>query len=110
MPKRRKGFKTSPSIRIPRAAAEKMQAAAAAAAAAAKEAATLRKSLQRSQADIRSLRSAIRCGAEEMAEYMKALKDAVALVDELLRYGGKKDGWTREDAIRLENIRALSVF
>jgi len=75
----RKGFKTSPSIRIPRAAAEKMQAAAAAAAAAAANNLILR----------------------------AALKDAVAIIDEE-RAG--KSGYSREDAIRLERIRALVIL
>ena len=78
MPKKRKGFKTSPSIRIPRAAATKMQAAAAAAAAA---------------ADNLILRA--------------ALKDAVAIIDEE-RAG--RSSYSREDAIRLERIRALATF
>jgi hypothetical protein len=79
----RKGFKTSPSIRVPRAAVEKhVQAAAAAAAAAA---------------------------AEENTLLLAALRDALAMLD-ASSFGGQKTYrcLTAFEVTRLEEIRKLT--
>jgi DNA polymerase III epsilon subunit-like protein len=81
-----KGFKTAPSIRLPKSSVTKLQAAAAAAAA----------------------ETAYKNETIAHRFTRRALQDAVALIDMLM--AGTKTDWTHADRKRLEEIRALSIF
>lgn len=45
---------------------------------------------------------------EELVLYIASLRDAVKIIDE--ERAGTKSGWSRDDAKKLEALRALSLF
>lgn len=95
MTKKRKAFKTSPSVRIPRAAVERLQESKA----------------QAQAQTITSLEKAIHSAAMDMAIFLRALRDAVKLIDTMHQRAGKRplpllDG---PEIRRLEEIRLLSI-
>jgi len=92
--KKRKAFKTSPSVRIPRAAVERLQESKAQAQA------------QAQAVVIKSLERAIATGVEEMALFMKALRDLMGFFDKVNGCSGQ---WTVAEVKRIEEIRLLSI-
>lgn len=67
----------------------------------------LKQKLEIKEALIKSLNRSIACAAEDAANMMRALMDAVAFLDRLKDGGGN---WTIEDVKRIEEIRKLSVL
>lgn len=88
MSKKRKAFKTSPSVRIPRAAVQKLQHS--------KVQAVV----------IASLEKAIAGHTHDMVIFIRALRDAVKYID---RFRNSEGSWTVADVKRLEEIRLLSI-
>jgi hypothetical protein len=87
--KKRKAFKTSPSVRIPRKAVERMQDGVLAGA---ELAASLRKS--------------IAAAAHDNAIYVEALRDLMKFFDKV---AGSSGSWGVDEVKRLEEIRLLSL-
>ena len=89
---KRKAFKTSPSIRVPRAAVEKLQHS---------------KAQAQAQADIiKALEKGIHSAAYDMAVYIRALRDLMRYFDKV---NASRGDWTVADVKRIEEIRLLSI-
>jgi hypothetical protein len=96
---KRKAFKTSPSVRIPRAAVDRLQESKAQAQA------------QAQATQITSLQASVSAAAHDNAIYVEGLRDAVKLIDLMHFRAGKRplpllDG---SEVKRLEEIRLLSL-
>jgi hypothetical protein len=94
---KRKAFKTSPSVRIPRAAVDRLQESKAQA--------------QAQATQITSLQASVSAAAHDNAIYVEGLRDAVKLIDLMHFRAGKRplpllDG---SEVKRLEEIRLLSL-
>jgi hypothetical protein len=113
MKKRRKAFKTSPSVRIPRAAVERLQKSKAQAQAQAKQILRLRASL--SSADkhaldqIQRLKASVAAAAHDNAIYVEALRDLLSFFDKVSGHTGSGGNWTVAEVKRIEEIRLLSL-
>jgi hypothetical protein len=92
---KRKAFKTSPSIRVPRAAVEKLQESKAQAQAQAEE--------------IRRLTVSVAAAAHDHAVYVAALRDLIGFYDKVRGMHGDGSGWSVAEVKRLEEIRLLSL-
>jgi signal transduction histidine kinase len=90
--KKRKAFKTSPSVRIPRAAVEKLQESKAQAQAQAEE--------------IRRLTVSVSAAAHDNAVYVDALRDLIGFFDKV---AGSSGSWCVAEVKRIEEIRLLSL-
>lgn len=95
--RKRKAFKTSPSVRIPRAAVERLQES--------------KVQAQAQAGQIVSLQTSVAAAAHDNAIYVDALRDAVKLIDTMHQRVGKRplpllDG---AEVKRLEEIRLLSL-
>jgi hypothetical protein len=82
---KRRAFKTSPSVRIPRAAVERLQ-----------------QTKEQAQAQAQE----ITCLKYDKAIYLVALHDLMAFFDKLQRSSGS---WTVPEVKRIEEIRLLSI-
>jgi hypothetical protein len=101
-------FKTSPSIRIPRAAVEKLQESKAQAQAQAQA-----KKITRLEARIAELETAdaalcksIGAAAHDLAIYLEALRDLMGFFDKVKNCSGS---WVVAEVKRIEEIRLLSL-
>ncbi len=101
--KKRKAFKTSPSIRIPRAAVEKLQDSKAQAQAQAQEIIRLETSVK---AIGKALEKAIDAYATRHALLFDGLRDLLVYFDKVRASRGD---WTVADVKRIEEIRLLSL-
>jgi hypothetical protein len=97
--KRRRAFKTSPSIRVPRAAVEKLQESKAQAQAQA----------QAQAGEITRLKASVSAAAHDNAIYVEALRDLVRFYDKVCGKAGDGVGWTVAEVKRIEEIRLLSL-
>jgi hypothetical protein len=86
---KRKAFKTSPSVRIPRAAVERLQESKAPAA-----------------AQITSLQASVSAAAHDNAIYVEALRDLMGFFDKV---AGSSGSWCVAEVKRIEQIRLLSL-
>jgi hypothetical protein len=98
-----KGFKTSPTIHVPKHSVQKMQAAAAAAAAA---------EVKEKNAIIASLEKAVRGAEWDMAVFMRGLTAAIKLIDLMHQRAGKRPLPLLDPAEiqKLDELRKLSVL
>jgi hypothetical protein len=103
--KKRKAFKTSPSVRIPRAAVEKLQESKAQAQAQA-QAIQLQAAAEQVVAMGNALERAIDAYARRHAMHFDALRDLMRYFDKVNASGGD---WTVADVKRIEEIRLLSI-
>jgi hypothetical protein len=93
---KRKAFKTSPSVRIPRAAVEKLQ-----------ESKTQAQAQAQAQAqEIKALERAVAGATHDMAVFIAALRDLMRYFDKV---NASKGEWTVADVRRIEEIRLLSL-
>jgi len=101
--KKRKAFRTSPSIRIPRAAVQKLQESKAQAQAQAQE-------ITRLETSVKAMGKALEKAIDAYARRHKMLYDGLR---DLMRYFDKvnasKGEWTVADVKRIEEIRLLSL-
>jgi hypothetical protein len=89
---KRKAFKTSPSVRIPRAAVERLQESKAQA--------------QAQAAQITSLQASVWAAAHDNAIYVEALRDLMGFFDKV---SGSSGSWCVAEVKRIEQIRLLSL-
>jgi hypothetical protein len=89
---KRKAFKTSPSVRIPRAAVERLQESKAQA--------------QAQAAQITSLQASVSAAAHDNAIYVEALRDLMGFFNKV---AGSSGSWCVAEVKRIEQIRLLSL-
>jgi hypothetical protein len=112
--KKRKAFKTSPEIRIPRAAVAKLQEskaqAQAQAQAQAKQIIRLQASLvsadKHALNQIQYLKASVAAAANDNALYVEALRDLIGFFDKV---AGSSGSWCVAEVKRIEEIRLLSL-
>lgn len=102
MTKKRKAFRTSPSVRIPRAALEALRQF--------KED-SAKKDSQCSELRIRiaNMQASVSAAAHDNAIYVEALRDLIGFYDKIRGRAGDGVGWTVAEVKRLEEIRLLSL-
>jgi len=93
---KRKAFRTSPSVRIPRAAVEKLQHSKAQAQAQA----------QAQAEQIARLTASVSAAAHDNAIYVDALRDLIGFFDKV---SGSSGSWVISEVKRIEEIRLLSL-
>jgi hypothetical protein len=103
--KKRKAFKTSPSVRIPRAAVERLQEskAQAQAQAQAQEIICLKKAFDAANS---TMEKAIDAYARRHKLHFDALRDLIMFFDKVNGCSGQ---WTVAEVKRIEEIRLLSI-
>jgi hypothetical protein len=103
---KRNAFKTSPSIRIPRAAVEKLQESKAQAQAQAKKITRLEARIAELETADAALCKSIGAAAHDLAIYLEALRDLMGFFDKVKNCSGS---WVVAEVKRIEEIRLLSL-
>ena len=89
---KRKAFRTSPSVRIPRAAVEKLQHG--------------KEQAQAQAGQIARLTASVSAAAHDNAIYVDALRDLIGFFDKV---SGSSGSWVISEVKRIEEIRLLSL-